>query len=366
FRGLNSSIKTNSNNLKYGEKSVENYEKGIQSLNEDIVKQRKNMDDLKAKYEQARQQDGENAASTQRLAAEYNKQADSLNRMEHQLANYTKELNQMKIESSSWYKMGDAMQGFGDKLGGISQKAREVGSTLTKRITLPALGVATAAGGIVAAFGWERLVGLDSAKAQLEGMGYSTKEVGSITDTVTTAIEGGMTTMAEGTAVAAGAMAAGVKEGKDLERYIKLVGDAAVGSNRPVDEMAQIFNRVQGGGKLMTQELNQIEHGMPGFRSEEQRLNSSHVSISYAVIYLLCLITVLRSFPTRRSSDLGSMAAGVKEGKDLERYIKLVGDAAVGSNRPVDEMAQIFNRVQGGGKLMTQELNQIEHGMPGF
>src|SRR5699024_10054631 len=60
------------------------------------------------------------------------------------------------------------------------------------------------------------------------------------------------------------------------------------------------------------------------------------------------------------------MAAGVKEGKDLERYIKLVGDAAVGSNRPVDEMAQIFNRVQGGGKLMTQELNQIEHGMPGF
>src|SRR5699024_1375656 len=87
----------------------------------------------------------------------------------------------------------------------------------------------------------------------------------SITDTVTTAIEAGMTTMAEGTAVAAGAMAAGVKEGKDLERYIKLVGDAAVGSNRPVDEMAQIFNRVQGGGKLMTQELNQIEHGMTGF-----------------------------------------------------------------------------------------------------
>src|SRR5699024_4726570 len=83
FRVLNSTIKTNSNNIRYGEKSVESYEKGIQSLNEDITKQRKNMDDLKAKYEQARQQDGENAASTQRLAAEYNKQADSLNRMEH-------------------------------------------------------------------------------------------------------------------------------------------------------------------------------------------------------------------------------------------------------------------------------------------
>src|SRR5699024_3162989 len=29
-------------------------------------------------------------------------------------------------------------------------------------------------------------------------------------------------------------------------------------------------------------------------------------------------------------------------------------------------MAMIFNRVQGAGKLMTQELNQIEHSMPGF
>ncbi|MEJ7386038.1 hypothetical protein WL512_11940, partial [Staphylococcus epidermidis] len=75
----------------------------------------------------------------------------------------------------------------------------------------------------------------------------------------------GMTTMAEGTDVAAGALAAGVKQGKELEKYIKLVGDAAVGSNRPVSEMAMIFNRVQGQGKLMTQELNMIEEGMPGF-----------------------------------------------------------------------------------------------------
>src|SRR5690625_8053433 len=60
------------------------------------------------------------------------------------------------------------------------------------------------------------------------------------------------------------------------------------------------------------------------------------------------------------------MAAGVKEGKELQRYIKLVGDAAIGANRPVEDMAQIFNRVQGSGKLMTQELNMIEQGMPGF
>ncbi|EHJ08248.1 hypothetical protein SS7213T_05101, partial [Staphylococcus simiae CCM 7213 = CCUG 51256] len=32
-------------------------------------------------------------------------------------------------------------------------------------------------------------------------------------------------------------------------------------------------------------------------------------------------------------------------------------DAAVGANRPVGDMVMIFNRVQGQGKLMTQELN---------
>lgn len=169
------------------------------------------------------------------------------------------------IADSNWTKSGDALVGFSDKLGNISGVATRVGDDLTRKITLPALGVATAAGGIVAAFGWGRLTDLDSAQAQLRGLGYETEDVERITLQVTDAIEGGMTTMAEGVSIAAGAMAAGVEEGAELERYIKLVGDAAVGANRPVDEMAQIFNRVQGGGRLMTQELNMIEQSMPGF-----------------------------------------------------------------------------------------------------
>jgi len=269
FRGLNSSIKTNTNNLKYGEKSVENYESSISSLTGDIEKQRKNLDDLGQKYREAAADGNENSAAAQKLATEYNKQADNLNYLERQLENATSELRefqkQQELQSSSLFKTGTALTGFGNGLQSISGKAKDVGKSLTKSITLPALGVATAVGGITAAFGWERLVGLDSAQAQLKGLGYNTEEVGRISDQVTSAIEGGMTTMAEGTAVAAGAMAAGVEEGAELEQYITLVGDAAVGANRPVEDMAQIFNRVQGSGKLMTQELNMIEQGMPGF-----------------------------------------------------------------------------------------------------
>src|SRR5690606_6497313 len=37
-----------------------------------------------------------------------------------------------------------------------------------------------------------------------------------------------------------------------------------------------------------------------------------------------------------------------------------------GANAPMGEMAQIFNRVQGSGKLMGTELNMIDHRMTGF
>lgn len=280
FRGLNSSIKLNTNNLRYGEKSVENYESTISSLNDDIVKQRKNLDDLGQKYKEAAADGNENSAAAQRLAAEYNKQADNLNYLERQLENAKKEYaefqRQQEIQSSGLYKTGTRLTNFGDKLQVISGKTKEVGKSLTKWITMPAVGVASAAAGITTAFGWDRLTGLDSAQAQLKGLGYNTEEVGKITDHVTNAIDGGMTTMAEGTQVAAGAMAAGVEEGEELERYIKLVGDAAVGANRPVGDMAQIFNRVQGQGKLMTQELNMIEQGMPGF----SQAMAKHLNVS--------------------------------------------------------------------------------------
>src|SRR5699024_9161284 len=152
----------------------------------------------------------------------------------------------------------------------------KVGSALTNSITKPAVVATGAAVGLTSALGFKRLVGMDSAKAKLEGLGYSGKDTERIMYQVENAVQDGMTTMAEGADIAAGAMAAGVSEGKDLEKYIKLVGDAAVGSNRPVAEMAQIFNRVQGGGKLMTQELNQIEHSMPGFSAAM----SEHLGVS--------------------------------------------------------------------------------------
>lgn len=262
---VNSEMKANMSAFDRGKKSVGKYETQLSGLNKKLEVQADVTDKARTHYEKMVKEYGEGSKEAEKAAVAYNNQAAQLNNLKRHIGRVTDEMEEFKRQNSTLYKTGDALTNFGSGLEKVSKKAMGVGKGLTKWITLPAIGVATALGGITAALGWGRLVGLDSAQAQLKGLGYTTKEVGRISDQVTTAIDGGMTTMAEGTAVAAGGLAAGVKEGKELERYIKLVGDAAVGSNRPVADMAQIFNRVQGSGKLMTMELNSIEQGMPGF-----------------------------------------------------------------------------------------------------
>ena len=160
---------------------------------------------------------------------------------------------------------GNKMEAAGKTVSNVGRGMTSVGKGLTNYITAPALAAATAVGGLVASLGWGRLKAIDEAKAQLVGFGYSLEDVERISKQVNAAVTGTTMTMAEGTSVAAGALAAGVKEGEELVAYIQRVGNAAVGSGREVDEMAMIFNRVQGGGRLMTRELNMIEQGMPGF-----------------------------------------------------------------------------------------------------
>lgn len=161
--------------------------------------------------------------------------------------------------------VGKSFENMSSKLQGVSKTTGDLGSKFNNSITKPAGLAMGAVGGLVGALGFKRLMGMDAAEAKLKGLGYAGKEVKTIQGQVETAIQGSMTTMAEGTDIAAGGLAAGVEKGKDLEQYIKLVGDAAVGSGRPVDEMAQIFARVEGSGKVMTEELNMVEQGMPGF-----------------------------------------------------------------------------------------------------
>lgn len=270
---FNSALKNTRNEIKYGEKSQKSYKNHMDTLKTSIAKSETNVKQLSKAYEGLSEEQKRGVKGHQ-FISQMAKEEDQMRRLKNELQStqltYGETYTAMGKIGQSFKSIGSGMQNVGSQMQGV-------GRNLSNSITKPALIAGTAMAGITAKLGFDRLVGLDTAKAKLEGLGYSTKDVGRITDQVTSAIKGGMTTMAEGTDVAAGALAAGVKEGKELEKYIKLVGDAAVGSNRPVADMAQIFNRVQGQGKLMTKELNMVEEGMPGFSNAM----AEHMGVSY-------------------------------------------------------------------------------------
>lgn len=330
FRSLDSSLKLSSNNFKYGEKSAASYKSRMNDLDGAIKSGTTNLNELEKQYNEVSQAQGSNSAKAVRLQTEYNKQANSINAMRDEYGR----LNQYYKENFSLSgKLANRFSSIGESMSGVGQKAQDMGSSLTSSITKPALIAGTAMAGITAKLGFDRLVGLDSAKAKLEGLGYSTKEVGSITDQVAKAIQGGMTTMAEGTDVAAGALAAGVKEGKELQKYIKLVGDAAVGSNRPVSEMAMIFNRVQGQGKLMTEELNMVEEGMPGFSNAMAK----HLGVSYDAFRKMVTEGEVSSkdFLTVMDDFAGGMAGAYSKSwsgmvQNTKAYIGQIGESLLG------------------------------------
>src|SRR5699024_4217929 len=277
---VNSEMRRNMSAFDRSERSVLKYETRLSGLNKKLEVQKRVVSEAQKNYEEMVKEHGKGSKEAEKAAREYNNQAASLNNLERYIERTKNELiefqKEQRIANSSWTQLGNKLESYGGKLQGIGSKMNDVGSQMTKKVTMPVLGVTTAVGGMVSAFGWKRLTSLDTAQAQLKGLGFNMKEVEVISGDVNNAVQGTTMTMAEGTSVAAGAIAAGVKQGKELERYIKRVGNAAIGANRPVEEMAMIFNRVEGAGKLMTQELNSIEAGMPGF----SKAMSDHLGVA--------------------------------------------------------------------------------------
>lgn len=112
--------------------------------------------------------------------------------------------------------------------------------------------------------GFERALDIENAEHKLTGLGHSAEEVQGIMDNALASVKGTAYGMGDAATVAASAVAAGVKPGQDLERTLKLVGDAAAISGRDMVSMGAIFNKVASAGKMTGEELNQLtDSGIP-------------------------------------------------------------------------------------------------------
>ena len=280
-------------------------------------------------------------ANTQNLYAKISASADNFNSVMDGVANKTRQVSKSVSKSNSTMtkgfqglvNTGSRFKSIGSGLETVSQKTEAVGSKMTGAITKPAGIAATAVGGLVGALGFKRLIGMDAAQAKLKGLGYASEDVKSIQGQVEKAIQGSMTTMAEGTDIAAGGLASGVEEGKELEKYIKLVGDAAVGSGRPVNEMSMIFARIQGSGKVMTEELNMIEDGMPGFSKAMAEdlgipLDQFREKVSAGEVTSEQFMTTMDSFAGKMSGAYSQSFSGMAQ--NVMAYVGIIGENLLG------------------------------------
>lgn len=173
-------------------------------------------------------------------------------------------------------------------LDGIANKARsavgKVGGLLATGLKrgAQAAGVGlTAVIGTALVKGFGRLNAIDQAEAKLRGLGYTAQEITGITTSALNAVKGTAFGLDEAASAAATALASGVQPGKELEKYLTLIGDAATQGGSSFNEMASVINKTTARGKVGMENLNQLSErgiGIMGWLADEYGVSGAELS----------------------------------------------------------------------------------------
>lgn len=164
----------------------------------------------------------------------------------------------------------------GGHLTNAGQKISSAGDQLTRKITKPAFAATSALVGITLVKGFNRLTGIDDARAKLLGLGHDGQSVDKIMKSALESVKGTSFGMDEAATTAAGAVAAGVKSGQELTKYLSLTADAAAIAGTSMSEMGSIINKVQTGQQAYTDDLNQLaDRGLPIYQWIAKEANIS-------------------------------------------------------------------------------------------
>ncbi|MBQ9051751.1 tape measure protein [Rhodococcus sp. (in: high G+C Gram-positive bacteria)] len=151
-------------------------------------------------------------------------------------------------------KAGDSM---GSKMSAAMGKTLMAGAAATGAAVSTAIGTALYKG-----FG--RLTAIDNAEGKLQGLGHTTLGTAKIMDSALASVKGTSFGLGEAATISASAVAAGIKPGQDLTRYLSLTADAATIAGTSIEEMGAVINKVQTKGKAYTLDLNQLAiRGLP-------------------------------------------------------------------------------------------------------
>lgn len=145
--------------------------------------------------------------------------------------------------------------------GTISKGLTTVGGKINSYITKPAAAAGGALGGLTLAKGWSRMVEIDNARAKLKALG---QDADAVKESANESVSGTAYSLNKAMSTGASAVAAGIKPGKELTRYLSDIADAAAVAGIDMDDMGSIFNKVATNGKMSAEEMNQLsDRGIP-------------------------------------------------------------------------------------------------------
>jgi len=135
--------------------------------------------------------------------------------------------------------------------------------------------------GVALSKGFGRLQSIEEAQSLLIGTGNSAQTVEKVMENALAAVKGTAFGLGDAARLAAGAVAAGVEPGQELEKTLKAVADTAAVAGVPLADIGAIINGVITTNKAYTGELNQLaDRGIPIYQYLADQVGVSAEAIS--------------------------------------------------------------------------------------
>lgn len=159
-----------------------------------------------------------------------------------------------------------------------SKMGASLAATMSKVVAAAA---PAAAIGTVLTKGWQRLSAIDEAQGKLTALGHTTQSTAKIMDSALASVKGTSYGLGEAASISASAVAAGIKPGEELTRYLSLVADTATVAGAPLEEIGMLFNQATTKGKVYTLQLNQLaQRGIPIYQYLAKELGVTQEALS--------------------------------------------------------------------------------------
>lgn len=156
-------------------------------------------------------------------------------------------------------------------------------NTATSALKIGA-GVGLAAGGLaagkIATSGLSRALNIEDAEAKLQALKFTSEQIKTISDNAMASVKGTSFAFDQAMKTSVSGLAAGIKEGSQLEAYLKLIADASTVAGADLDEMGYIFNKITANTRAYSQELNMLaDRGIPiySWLAEEMKVSQEEL-----------------------------------------------------------------------------------------